>query len=66
MDVCLNISDEARAKTFLIATPAGSSLYQKLGFEEVDSLSWDMEPHGGDGKVTWLCMTRMPNMLEKV
>jgi ribosomal protein S18 acetylase RimI-like enzyme len=58
IDVCLNAADEFRAKTFLIATPAGSGLYRKLGFREIDRVSWDTVAHGGHGLVTWLCMIR--------
>jgi hypothetical protein len=60
MDICLQDADAASAKTFLIATPAGSGLYRKLGFEEIDSLNFDTTPYGGDGKTTWLCMMREP------
>ena len=48
MDICLKDADEATAKTFLIATPAGSGLYRKFGFQEVDSMTWELRPHGGD------------------
>jgi ribosomal protein S18 acetylase RimI-like enzyme len=58
IDVCLKVADEAHANTFLIATPAGTGLYRKLGFKEINRLSWDTNPYGGDGVVTWLCMTR--------
>ena len=61
IDVCLKDASEARAETFLIATPTGSGLYRKLGFEAIDRITWDTVPHGGDGVVTWLCMTKQPN-----
>lgn len=64
IDVILKDADEAHANTFLIATPAGSGLYRKLGFKEIDRLSWDTRPHGRDEVVTWLCMTRQPNASE--
>lgn len=64
INVCLKDADEAHANTFLIATPAGSGLYRKLGFKEIDRVSWDTLPYGGDGVVTWLCMTRLPNASE--
>jgi ribosomal protein S18 acetylase RimI-like enzyme len=60
MDVCLQDADAAQAKAFLIATEAGSVLYRKLGFKEVDGITFDVVPHGGDEKVTWLCMLREP------
>ena len=62
IDVCLQDAEVAQAETFLIATPTGSGLYRKLGFREIDRVSWDTRPHGGDGVVTWLCMTRLPNV----
>lgn len=60
MDICLQDADAVHAKTFLIATEAGSRLYRKLGFQEVDSITFDMVPYGGDEKATWLCMMREP------
>ena len=60
MDICLREADEADAKIFLIATPAGAGLYRKLGFQEVDSMTWDLRPYGGD-IITWHCMMRRPN-----
>jgi ribosomal protein S18 acetylase RimI-like enzyme len=66
MDICLQDADAAHAKTLLIATEAGSGLYRKLGFEEVDSLTFDTAPHGGDEKIMWLCMMREPRELENV
>jgi ribosomal protein S18 acetylase RimI-like enzyme len=64
MDICLRDADAAHAKTFLIATEAGSGLYRKLGFQEVDSVAFDMVAHGGDEKATWLCMMREPKVKE--
>jgi len=60
MDICLQYADAARVQTFLIATEAGSGLYRKLNFEEVDSMTFDTVPYGGDENVTWLCMIREP------
>jgi ribosomal protein S18 acetylase RimI-like enzyme len=64
MDICLQDADAAQAKTFLIATEAGSGLYRKLGFQEVDSLTFDTLPYGGDETTTWLCMMRQPKRRE--
>lgn len=58
MDICLKDADAARAKAFLIATEAGSGLYRKLGFEEVDICSMDARPHGGSEVIRWICMMR--------
>jgi predicted N-acetyltransferase YhbS len=60
MDICLQDADAAHAKTFLIATEAGSGLYRKLGFQKADSMTFDTVPHGGDENTTWLCMMREP------
>jgi hypothetical protein len=64
IEICLKDAYKAEATAFLIATPAGSGLYRKLGFKEIDCVSWDTVPHGGDGIVTWLCMTRDPKPLK--
>ena len=49
-------ADEAGLDTFIGASPAGLQLYQKLGFEEVDSFDIDTRPYGGDGieKSIWM------------
>jgi hypothetical protein len=60
MDICLKDADRAHAKTFLLATEAGSRLYGKLGFEEIDICSVDTAPYGGNGVIRWLCMMREP------
>ena len=36
---------------------------QEVGFQEVDSLTFDTLPHGGDKTTTWLCM-RQPKSRE--
>jgi len=66
MNICLKDADKAGARTFLIATPAGSGLYRKLGFEEIDILSWDIGQYRSDGDVNWLCMMREPVVMEKI
>lgn len=60
MATCLKDADDMNAKMFLISTPAGAGLYRKLGFQEIDSMSWDLRPYGGE-IVTWHCMMRKPN-----
>jgi hypothetical protein len=62
MDICLKDADAAHAKTFLIATKAGSGLYRKLGFEEIDVCSVDATLFGGDEAIRWICTMREPRV----
>jgi ribosomal protein S18 acetylase RimI-like enzyme len=61
LDVCLQEAEKAQKETFLVATPAGSGLYRKLGFEEVDRIIWNISSHGREEPVTWLCMRKKPS-----
>ncbi len=58
MKICIQDADSAYAKTFLIATDVGAGLYRKLGFMEVDSMTFDTEAYGYHENTTWLCMVR--------
>jgi N-acetylglutamate synthase-like GNAT family acetyltransferase len=62
MDVCLNDADAIHAKAFLIATGAGSGLYRRLGFEEIDVCTVDTKLYGGDSPIRWICMMREPRV----
>ncbi len=64
MDIRLQDADAAHATTYLITTKAGAGVYRKLGFREIDSMTFDTVLHGGDEKATWLCMMRESKAME--
>ena len=66
MDIFLNETDTAHAKSFLIATQMGFGLYRKLGFEEVDICTMNAMPHGGNEVIKWICMMRVPKLLGEI
>ncbi len=44
-----DIAQKHGVPSFLEASPAGLSVYQKSGFEEVDRFVFDLEKYGGEG-----------------
>lgn len=56
----LEEADEAGAKTYIEASPAGLPVYMKYGWEVVDDLAIDMRPYGGNGVEHNPCLLREP------
>ena len=53
-----DLADGAGIPCYVEASPAGYGLYQKMGFEEVDTLDTDMSRWGGEGVYHNVCMFR--------
>jgi GNAT superfamily N-acetyltransferase len=54
----LRVADREMLPTWLEASAKGRSLYQKLGFEDVEDIVIDLGKYGGDGVNTTVCMVR--------
>lgn len=57
----LAVADRDNAKTYLESSEAGQNLYRKHGWKQIDELLIDLEPHGGSGEYSEICMMREPS-----
>ncbi|KAI4188895.1 MAG: hypothetical protein L6R41_001829 [Letrouitia leprolyta] len=56
----LAAADRDSAQTYVEASAKGLALYQRHGWEIMDSIKMDMTPHGGNGIAVEELMTRQP------
>ncbi|CAG8953153.1 hypothetical protein HYFRA_00003352 [Hymenoscyphus fraxineus] len=63
LEPILEIIDEAKAKTFVTASPVGLGLYLKYGWVEVDEIIIDYSRYGGEKDVKTAVLMRDPKAL---
>lgn len=51
-------------KTWIDATAEGHGLYKKFGWVQVDEVTTDLKPYGGEGDETTICLVREPGAKE--
>lgn len=63
----LEAADKAGARAYIEASPSGLPLYVRHGWEkEVDELTIDMTPYGGQGIAHNPCLMREPGAGSKL
>ncbi|KAF7503835.1 hypothetical protein GJ744_003225 [Endocarpon pusillum] len=61
-----DIAQKHGVPSFLEATPAGLSVYQRCGFEEVDRFVFNLEKYGGEGSRVNVQMIKYPETASKI
>ena len=54
-------ADTSKSRIFLEATPEGVPLYLKYGWKQLEVMTMDYRPFGGDGSESFYLMMRDPS-----